>query len=172
MLPLGGVRNKAFKERKRLLFAASLVLSACLGFGADNRGTWSLGLHNPGLGVRYNFKAPYALESRIGYADRTTVAGMRLYRLIKDVGPAHFGLGGEMDYVTSSQDGVDSQGYAAQLFVYSEYFATSLFSLGLDFGPAYASLTRNRNGQSLERQNRSGFIMNLSVNWYIKGLHR
>ena len=109
-------------------------------------GRLGLGVNYPGLGVRYCFSRHVSAEVRgqmelIDSKVHASAYGGRLYWSVGQFGRLLPYVCAEGDYGGFDDGTSKASGYLGGLFAGLEYFPWRRFSVQVDFGPAYVSLT-------------------------------
>jgi hypothetical protein len=152
---------------RAVIFAGIAVLCAWKPAYADRAGMIALDLNYPGFGLRYFVENQTAIEARGQFLDGDKLGGARVYRYFTNEYQKPRGLdlfmGLEADYVSFKGSSSSGKGAAGEFFLGGEYFFSRSFSLQLDGGPAYMSITDS--GTSLG-VSRFDVVVNFGINLY------
>ena len=126
-------------------------------------GRFGLGVNFPGIGLRYFVFDLWAVEA-IGQAESgVVVAGGRLCRYFGPLGRVAPYVGIEGDVGNYKSGDITTSGWAGMVVGGIEYFVFPKFSVQVDVGPAYATMTHAKTDISA-----SGieFVVNLGLTYY------
>ncbi|MFW6134232.1 MAG: hypothetical protein ACOC5R_01490 [Elusimicrobiota bacterium] len=144
-----------------LIFISSPVM------GKDITGDWAIGIHYPGVGLKYGGKNLYSTEYRFAHKSGITLLGYRKQRLMKSYQDLNIYLGGEADFIFFVKEKYDMIGTGAGLEIFGamEYFFIDNMSMGMDMGPG-SVIAFDVKGGGMEID--WGVIINFTFNWYFR----
>jgi hypothetical protein len=130
-------------------------------------GVMGVNLNYPGLGLRIGVSRRLLLELRTQRGNNVSAYGLRGYYYFN---PKRDKLslfaGVEADIISFKGEVSEGNGFAVIGFLGGEYFLSKKFSLQLDFGPAYYSITDK--GSNLSESGLD-YLVNVGLNFYLRG---